>query len=77
MDICYKFATFQVSLFIHYLWSFRSRLTVSVDLQHLNICLGLVEEILSITSIAAFKSSGCTCHGDFILLLWFEQGLLD
>jgi len=75
------------SLFIYSLWSFQSRLSMSADLQRLNICfyfgntfvtlfsfwcqtmLGikcLVEETSSVTCIAAFKSSGCMCPGEFV-----------
>jgi len=97
MDICYKFATFQVSLFIHSLRSFQSRLSMSADLQRLNICfyfgntfvtlfrfwyqsmLGikcLVEETSSVTCIAAFKSSGCMCRGEFVFYCGLRKACL-
>ena len=92
MDICYKFATFQVYLFTLCGLSSRGwrcqpicnvRISVSTSeillsrfLVWCRSMLGikcLVKETSSVTCIAAFKSSGCMCPGEFVFYCGFSN----
>ena len=61
MDICCKFATFQVSLFIHSLRSFQSRLSMSADLQRLNICFYFGNTFVMHFSLWCQRTLGIKC----------------